>query len=81
VSRIAPERRGRVVGRFCKGCGSVYALHRAVHKGKSIHGRDHISSPCAYEGEPFADGADWWEPAVEVLPPPQEEKAEGDEAA
>jgi hypothetical protein len=35
-------------------------------------GRDHIASPCPHEGDRFADGADWWEPAVEVLPPAPE---------
>ena len=67
-SRITPERRGRVLGRFCLTCGAVYALHAAFHHGKPIHGKDHISSPCAHEGEAFEAGAGWWEPAVDVLP-------------
>jgi hypothetical protein len=33
-----------------------------------MYGRDHIASPCAHEGDLFVPGADWWEPAVEVLP-------------
>lgn len=68
ASRIADERRGRVVGRFCLSCGGVYSLHAAWHRGKPIHGKDHISSPCAHEGDPFTPGESWWEPAVEVLP-------------
>jgi hypothetical protein len=67
-SSMAPDRRGCVVGRFCKGCGAVYSLHAARHVGKPIHGKDHISAPCSYEGEAFTEGASWWEPAVEVLP-------------
>ena len=49
---------------------STYPLHRARHNGKPLYGNDHIASPCAHEGEPFAPGADWWEPAVEVTPAP-----------
>ena len=70
LSSIPAERRGRVLGRFCRVCGSVYPLWSAAHKGKPIHGKDHVSSPCAQEGEAFVDGASWWEPAVEVLPAP-----------
>jgi hypothetical protein len=66
---LAPERRGPVVGRFCHGCRSVYPLHAARHVGKPAHGRDHVASPCAFEGRPFTAGAEFWEPAVEVLPP------------
>ena len=68
-SRITAERRGPVVGRFCHGCGSVYSIHRHRHTGDPLHGRDHIASPCSYEGQEFTVGADWWEPAVEVRPP------------
>jgi hypothetical protein len=68
-SRIPAERRGRVVGRFCHVCATTYPLHRAAHSGKPLHGKDHVASPCAHEGDAFAAGADWWEPAVEVLPP------------
>jgi hypothetical protein len=67
---IAPEQRGPVVGSFCHVCGSTYPLHRARHSGKPLYGRDHVASPCAHEGELFEPGADWWEPAVEVLPVP-----------
>ncbi len=67
-SRIPLERRGRLLGRFCSTCGAVYSLHAARHAGKPIHGKDHVSAPCAHEGEPFEEGATWWEPAVEVLP-------------
>lgn len=69
-SSIAVERRGRVVGRFCKVCGGVYPLHAALHEGKPIHGKDHVSAPCAHEDEAFSPGEPWWEPAVAVLPPP-----------
>ena len=69
-SQLPEERRGRVLGRFCHGCNSVYPLHRGKHSGKPSYGRDHIASPCAHEGEPFEPGATWWELAVEVLPPP-----------
>ena len=69
-SRVAPERRGPIVGLFCRACGGVYALHAGQHASKPVRGKDHIVSTCAHEGEPFTPGADWWEPAVEVLPPP-----------
>lgn len=69
-SRVADERRGPVLGRFCLACGSVYPLHRARHAGKPVYGRDHVSSPCPHEGEAFDPADDWWEPAVEVLPAP-----------
>ena len=69
-SALAPERRGRVLGRFCRGCRSVYPLFAARHAGKPSFGRDHVGSPCAYEGVEFSAGASWWEPAVEVLPEP-----------
>jgi len=69
-SLVAAERRGPVVGRFCRSCYETYALHTGRHAGKPVFGRDHVASPCAQEGEPFAPGADWWEDAVEVLPAP-----------
>jgi hypothetical protein len=68
VSSLPPDRRGRPLGRFCKGCLSVYPLLAARHSGKPEHGRDHVASSCSYEGRAFAPEADWWEPAVEVLP-------------
>ncbi len=66
------ERRGPVVGRFCKTCGSIYARFAAGHKGKPVYGKDHVAAPCSHEGEPFEPGDDWWEPAVELLPAPAE---------
>ena len=39
------------------------------------YGRDHIASPCSHEGESFEPGANWWEPAVEVLPEAAEKAA------
>ncbi|HVS03041.1 MAG TPA: hypothetical protein VMT16_09745 [Thermoanaerobaculia bacterium] len=74
-SRVASERRGSVVGRFCHGCGSIYPLQRRLHSGDPIYGRDHIASPCAYEGYGFEPGEAWWEPAVIVLAPPAEPAA------
>ncbi len=68
-SRVAPERRGAVMGKFCHGCATAFPLHAGRHVGKGINGRDHVASPCAHEGELFETGASWWEPAVEVLPP------------
>lgn len=68
VSSLPPERRGAVVGRFCLGCHSVYPRYARRHAGKPTYGRDHVSSPCAHEGEIFTDDAEWWEDAVEVLP-------------
>ncbi len=70
ASRVPEERRGRRVGTFCLACDSVYPLHRASHHGKPVYGRDHIAAPCSHEGEPFEEGARWWEPAIEVLPAP-----------
>lgn len=69
-SQVPPERRGRVLGHFCLVCASVYPLHGATHKGRPVYGRDHIASTCAHEGDVFAPGESWWEPAVEVLAPP-----------
>jgi hypothetical protein len=69
ASRIPAERRGRVLGRFCLTCASVYPLHAGTHRGKPIHGKDHVASTCPHEGHAFTPGEPWWEPAVEVLPP------------
>jgi hypothetical protein len=69
-SQVPPERRGPVVGRFCLVCATVYPLHRLTHAGQPMYGRDHIASPCAHEGDLFAPGESWWEPAVELLPAP-----------
>ena len=69
-SLVPVEQLGQVLGRFCRACASTYPLHRARHSGKPLYGKDHISSPCTHEGDAFAPGADWWEPAVEVLPAP-----------
>jgi len=82
MSQLAEARRGRIVGRFCHACGGVFTRHAAVHRGKGLglSTRDHVSSPCTYEGEPFAVGADWWEFAVEVLPAPTEEPPTADTA-
>ena len=77
-SRLAAERRGRVVGRFCHACGNFYPEQRAHHAGKPIYGKDHVASPCSHEGDAFAPGEDWWEPAVEVLPRPDDD-GEGDD--
>lgn len=76
ASLIAPDHRGRVVGRFCHTCGSVYPLFHPRHSGKPLHGKDHVASPCAHEGDSFSPGEEWWEPAVEVLRVPGESHAE-----
>lgn len=76
--RVAPAaavdktRRGPAKGRFCRACGSVYPLYADYHKGKPAYGKDH-TSPCAHEGDEFEVGEDWWEPAIEVLPPVPED--------
>jgi len=70
MNQVPEERRGRILGNFCTVCGSLYPLHRAKHSGKPVYGRDHIASPCAHEGEAFEAGEVWWQPGVEVLPPP-----------
>lgn len=75
-SAVEPERRGRVVGRFCHGCGGLYPLYRPRHRDKPALGRDHVASPCTHEGEAFEPGGAWWEPAVEVLAPPAAAAAE-----
>ena len=68
ASSLPDERRGPVVGRFCKACGSIYPRFAARHKGKPMYGKDHIGAPCSHEGDEFAPGEPWWEPAIEVLP-------------
>jgi hypothetical protein len=70
TSALPEAQRGEIVGRFCKACGEIYAPRRARHRGKPIYGKDHVASPCAHEGEVFVDGAEWWEPAAQILPPP-----------
>ncbi len=76
ASAIPADRRGPVVGRICKVCWETYPLHRPRHRGKPLHGKDHVASPCAHEGDEFTPGADWWEPAVIVLrAPPGDGKA------
>ncbi|HEV7508659.1 MAG TPA: hypothetical protein VGS07_27515 [Thermoanaerobaculia bacterium] len=67
-SQVPEEKRGRSIGRFCLVCSTIFPLHRAKHSGKGMYGRDHVASPCAHEGEMFEAGADWWEPAVEIVP-------------
>jgi hypothetical protein len=74
-NQIPEERQGRTVGRFCLVCSSIFPLHRQFHRGKGMYGRDHIASPCSHEGEAFEDGANWWQPAVEVLPEAIEQAA------
>jgi hypothetical protein len=68
ASSLPAERRGEIVGRFCHGCHSIYPRYARRHAGKPSYGRDHVSSPCAHEGEMFAEDAGWWEAAVELLP-------------
>lgn len=80
-SQLPEKRRGRIVGRFCHTCGSIYPLHRATHSGKPVYGKDHISSTCAHEGEKFDPSEPWWEPAVEVLPIAVDVAAAGSENA
>ena len=79
-SQVAAERRGRVLGRFCRVCGSVYPIHRARHSGRPVYGKDHVASPCSHEGDVFEPGQQWWEPAVEVLAPPPPAEAPGEPA-
>ena len=74
-SQIPAERRGAVLGRICLDCGSVYPPSRAKHSGKPLYGKDHVAAPCLHEGDGFAAGEGWWQPAVEVLPPPAEPEA------
>ena len=68
ASSLPEERRGPVVGRLCKSCGAIYPRFAGSHKGKPMYGKDHISTPGSHEGDAFADGETWWEPAVEALP-------------
>ena len=68
ASSIPEERRGPVAGRFCKACGGVYPRYAGHHAGKPMYGKDHVASPCTYEGDEFVAGAPWWEPALQVLP-------------
>jgi hypothetical protein len=67
-SQVPKEQRGRIVGKFCHACGSVYSLYSGSHSGKPIVGKDHVASPCVHEGEPFIESESWWERALEVLP-------------
>jgi hypothetical protein len=67
-SQLPEERQGRTIGRFCLVCGSIYPLHRKLHRGRAVYGRDHIAAPCSHEGDAFEAGDLWWQPAVEVLP-------------
>jgi len=76
-SRTPLHRRGAVGGRFCRSCCSIYPRHAARHVGKPMLGKDHVSAPCSQEGQPFIDGAEWWEPAVALRPG----QATGDESA
>ena len=68
VSAVDEGRRGARLGRFCRGCCGIYPLFRERHTGRPLHGRDHVSPPCAHEGERFEAGDGWWEDAVRVLP-------------
>ena len=74
ASSLPEERRGEVAGRFCKACGSVYPRFADRHKGKPMYGKDHVASPCSHEGDEFAAGESWWEPAVEALPAAEPEE-------
>ena len=77
-STVDPARRGAQVGKFCRACAEFFPLHRGRHAGKPMHGRDHVASPCAHEGDAFTPGETWWEPAVEILPaasPPSSQAA------
>jgi hypothetical protein len=68
---LVPEpRRGHLIGRYCHGCNQVFPLQRRLHSGDPIYGRDHVGSTCPYEGADFEPGADWWEPAIDMLPAP-----------
>jgi hypothetical protein len=70
LSAVPEDRRGPVVGRFCRTCGATFSRHQARHQGKGVYSRDHVASPCSHEGEAFAASEPWWEPAVVVLPLP-----------
>jgi hypothetical protein len=80
-STVPAERRGRVVGRFCRSCRSIYPLFAAWHRGKPAVGRDHVGSPCSQEGRRFVAEAPWWEPAVELSPEAHSDAAEPDAAS
>jgi len=82
ASALPEARRGPVVGRFCRVCHVIYPKFRARHSGKPLYGKDHVAASCAHEGDAFAPGEGWWEPAVEVLPAPAAggEGAEGEAA-
>jgi hypothetical protein len=69
-SLVPADRRGHLVGRFCRGCNQIFPLQRRMHSGDPIFGRDHVASPCPYEGQAFEPGAPWWDRAVEVMPAP-----------
>jgi hypothetical protein len=72
-SQLPPERRGPAVGRVCRRCGNVYSRFAPSHSGKPVQGKDHVDSPCSYEGQSFDARGDWWEPAVKVLDAPATE--------
>jgi len=75
ASALPEGRRGEIVGRYCHACHSVYPRFAASHHGKPTYGRDHVAAPCVHEGEAFAEGAEWWEPAVTVMPAPSADAA------
>ena len=58
ASALPPERRGEIVGRFCRSCRSVYPLYAERHSGKPAFGRDHVASPCSWEGRAFVADAE-----------------------
>ncbi len=68
ASTLPDERRGRILGRFCKACGSVYPRYVDRHQGKPMYGKDHVASTCGHEDDEFLPGESWWEPAIEALP-------------
>lgn len=76
ASALPTTRRGAVRGRFCSRCGSIFPRFAARHAGKPMYGKDHVANTCSNEGKSFDAVADWWEPAVEMLPAPEEESGE-----
>ena len=42
ASSLPEERRGPVVGRICKSCGSIYARWAGCHRGKPVYGKDQL---------------------------------------
>src|SRR5947209_17655719 len=68
AGHVPEGRGGRTTGRLWLLCSTIYPLHRARHTAKRMYGRGTSASPCAHEGEVFEPGADWWEPAVEIVP-------------